>query len=496
MKNKVSISDEKRGNVLNPIIIKRAILPLVVLMLIHITYISPMQSDDFEFASYHFHNLSKIIKYSLFYGNGRLLGNIGACILNNNIILRAIVKVIMIIMFIILIPKVLEIKNQNLEYMIYFLILGMAPEMFGQTIVWTSGFQNYIPPIIFMFICICICKFYSGKRYQLLCIGVFGFISQMYVEHCTMIHIMVALLYFIYYMKRQDVKKSCSAIWLVSTVLGAICMFLIPKVFYIENNRTKGYRAVHLKGSTDLIYTIKGNLFTLLNTYSKCVFLWIAFCILGIFLLRVVRKSMLDRVMTVIYFCYPVILIVDQFTNWTGFLRHLCVFGGMCLCFILTIINVLRLTHNRIKAVLFMYAMFSVLSVGPLLIITPFGERNVLLSYVFLVLFVVQGLDYVLTQINKKINNKLTVMFCLFVVVGIICLDAIFINVKKYDDIRQDYIIKCMKRGDKTIDIFEFPSRYMFPTYLISQYYYYEHRGDIKFILRNYDEWKDVIENE
>lgn len=63
------------------------------------------------------------------------------------------------------------------------------------------------------------------------------------------------------------------------------------------------------------------------------------------------------------------------------------------------------------------------------------------------------------------------------------------------NDIRQDYIIKCMKQGDNIIDIFEFPSRYMFPTYLMSQYYY-EHRGDIKFILRNYDEWKDVIENE
>ena len=103
------------------------------------------------------------MRYSLYYGNGRLLGNIGACILNNNRIVCVIVKVVMILAMMLLIPKVINIKNKVLEYIIYLMLLGTAPEIFGQVFVWTSGFQNYIPPIVFMLACMWICKCYSKK---------------------------------------------------------------------------------------------------------------------------------------------------------------------------------------------------------------------------------------------------------------------------------------------------------------------------------------------
>ena len=75
-------------------------------------------------------------------------------------------------------------------------------------------------------------------------------------------------------------------------------------------------------------------------------------------------------------------------------------------------------------------------------------------------------------------------------VIGIICLDHIFVNVKKYSDMRETYIGESMERKDTRIDIFELPSRYMFSTYLMNQYYYYQKRGDIEFILMNYQEWE------
>lgn len=125
---------------------KNIILLIVTCILIHILYISPMMSDDFEFASYHFNNIGKIMRYSLYYGNGRLLGNIGACILNNNKILCVIVKVVMILAMMLLIPKVINIKNRVLEYVIYLMILGTAPEIFGQV-----DFK-----IIFHQLCLCL----------------------------------------------------------------------------------------------------------------------------------------------------------------------------------------------------------------------------------------------------------------------------------------------------------------------------------------------------
>ena len=118
---------EKNFKIVTP---KNIILLIVACTLIHILYISPMLSDDFEFASYHFNNIGKIMRYSLYYGNGRLLGNIGACILNNNRIVCVIVKVVMILAMMLLIPKVINIKNKVLEYIIYLMLLGTAPEIF------------------------------------------------------------------------------------------------------------------------------------------------------------------------------------------------------------------------------------------------------------------------------------------------------------------------------------------------------------------------------
>lgn len=479
---------EKNFKIVTP---KNIILLIVACTLIHILYISPMLSDDFEFASYHFNNIGKIMRYSLYYGNGRLLGNIGACILNNNRIVCVIVKVVMILAMMLLIPKVINIKNKVLEYIIYLMLLGTAPEIFGQVFVWTSGFQNYIPPIVFMLACMWICKCYSKKSYQLFCIIIMGFTSQLYVEHCTIIHIMIAGLYLIYYMREEnDVKKKCSKVWLLSTVVGAICMFLIPKLFFIENNRTKGYRAIHLNGVADLINAITTNAFTLLNTYSKCVFLWIIFCILGILLLRMVGQNKIDKLMVIIFCIYPIISIFDQITNWSGILRHICILGGMCLCSILVIINVFRLKNNKVKVRLFICIVFCIASVVPMLIVTPFAERNVFLSYIFLISFIISALDYVLIELNIKITYKLTTIICVLMVIGIICLDHIFVNVKKYSDMRETYIVESMERKDTRIDIFQLPSRYMFSTYLMNQYYYYQKRGDIEFILMNYQEWE------
>ena len=187
---------------------------------------------------------------------------------------------------------------------------------------------------------------------------------------------------------------------------------------------------------------------------------------------------------------YPIISIFDQIVNWSGILRHYCILGGMCLCFILVMINVFRLKNNKVKVRLFICIIFCIASVVPMLIVTPFAERNVFLSYIFLIEFIISALDYVLIELNIKITYKLTTIIGVLMVVGIICLDNIFVNVKKYSDMREAYIAESMERKDARIDIFELPSRYMFPTYLMNQYYHYQKRGDIEFVLMNYQEWE------
>lgn len=108
---------------------------------------------------------------------------------------------------------------------------------------------------------------------------------------------------------------------------------------------------------------------------------------------------------------YPIISIFDQIVNWSGILRHYCILGGMCLCFILVMINVFRLKNNKVKVRLFICIIFCIASVVPMLIVTPFAERNVFLSYIFLIEFIISALDYVLIELNIKIKYKLYMSF-------------------------------------------------------------------------------------
>ena len=48
---------------------KNIILLIVTCILIHILYISPMMADNFELSRYHFNNIGKIMRYSLYYDN-------------------------------------------------------------------------------------------------------------------------------------------------------------------------------------------------------------------------------------------------------------------------------------------------------------------------------------------------------------------------------------------------------------------------------------------
>ena len=120
-----------------------------------IMFASPYLSDDIEFASKNFKTLRDIISYSLYYGNGRLLGNIGVHILLKNKILGAVICAFTITGIIYLMPMVINADCFITYWLSFLLTIGMALKLFSEVYAWKSGFQNYTPPI-FTILLICI----------------------------------------------------------------------------------------------------------------------------------------------------------------------------------------------------------------------------------------------------------------------------------------------------------------------------------------------------
>lgn len=479
---------------------------LIGVILFFIMYIAPLNSDDFEFAGFHFKTWEAVINHSLFYGNGRLLGNIGACILNNSTLLRAVTKTLVICGIIFITPKTLKLTGSGWYLLSAILILGVGPEIFSQVFTWTSGFQNYVPPILCFMLCIYIVQENHTTVYKLSIIITLSIIGALYVEHFTVIHLLTSFLYWIYYRKKQqEIQKRKALAWWISCFLGLSIMVMIPRIFYKSVNRVTGYRQVHISNIADIITSVKGSIFMVLNTYSHCIIFWLLLSILGILLLKQNKNKMINKKIIYtfrkyVYVCYPIILVLFEYlsfenTNVLRIIRHTLVIGGMCIYLILFAIQICQIKCSEIRNELLFYLILSIASVAPFMIISPFGERCMFLSYFLGVLLIMKGMNYCISSSELVISKKWIQIGWLSLTILLAFLVVNFIDIKKYDDKRNKYIEQRMMKGETEISIYEIPSRYVFPTYLINQYYYYKEPGDIKFELMTYEEWNQKIQH-
>ena len=225
-----------------------AIMLLVLFVtLVFLTYISPMVGDDFEFKSLssQLNTFSSVFNYCLYYGNGRIAGNVGVIYLLKSKIVAALVKSSIIVAIIYLIPRVLNVYNQYRYVFLIFLLIGINPVIFAQVYSWTSGFQNYVPPILISLICIYAIQNLDNNVFFSIAFFCLAFFGQFFVEHTSLVNILISIL-LIYHYKNDLIKRRYSNIYLAACFLGFIVMMLIPKIFYIADNRTEGYRVLHL----------------------------------------------------------------------------------------------------------------------------------------------------------------------------------------------------------------------------------------------------------
>ena len=176
-----------------PILFIISFVYFIVLM-----YRSPLISDDIEFSSMTFEGFRDVLRYALYYGNGRLLGNFSSQLLCHSTLLRIIVKAGTISLVIVLLPYVINCRIIVGYLLSFILIMAMPAELFGEVFVWTSGFTNYVTPICLTLIILCIIEkldAFDRKSYRYLIgftVFILGIASQLYVEHSSIINLILA----------------------------------------------------------------------------------------------------------------------------------------------------------------------------------------------------------------------------------------------------------------------------------------------------------------
>lgn len=229
---------------------KYMVINLLIWVIMFIYFIvvlikSPRQSDDIDYYKNVTNNLTGYIKYILYYGNGRVLGNFLGVLFAKKRIIYAIAGAMMLVAITILPIYILSIKKE-LQWVLVFLVMICPSDFYDNLYKWSSAFANYIPPIFLCEIILCIIIWYSRnqncQKYHVLCaisISIFSLLAQLFVEHMI---IAISVLSIFFYIRRKQLRFDRSLTFCFSffSLLGGMCNFIIPKIF-ISNERMDWY---------------------------------------------------------------------------------------------------------------------------------------------------------------------------------------------------------------------------------------------------------------
>lgn len=438
--------------------------------------------------------------------NGRVLGNILSYVLIKPPIVRYLAKAVSILALTVLAAKLSRIKRP-IAFLLGFFFVMTAPRLiFVQVYSWSSGFFNYVPPMIgVLFIFVQMMPLFDRKPMKdgaLRSVGYFflGICTCLFVEHVTLFTAVLSIAILALQIA-QAKKPAISAIaFSLGTALGTVIMFASPiyrKILFADDS----YRTVPKTGG-DFIDILLQNYrsFSRYLLFENPVFFLIV-CVVCIFALHHVRKrGALARVMQIWFGIVPTLVILtrvflkDVF-NFSlanmqryyflpvafDFLLHLLTFA----CLIFTGLFVIRKVSIR-RQYVFLLLSIPVI-VAPLFVVRPVLARNYYASYLFLALAILLLVREIL---HRNLAHLLSFSKWTVLVTAGLCL--FYGVVYTLNKISFEKRIDVIEAGmEQKLDIIIIPD-YPVPFFVfgpgdssLGHMYYYEKANDISFVLES-----------
>lgn len=468
---------------------------------------SPFMSDDFEFSSFDFETLAEAADYCLHYGNGRLLGNLGNILLLESALLRVVVKAAVTAGILVLLPRALKLESR-LSYLVSFLLfLGVAPSMFAQIYTWTSGFQNYVPPVLILLLCWLLWDSGRSPRpfvevLKAAALFLLAFMGQLYMELATILSILLGLAAVVFAVRKDRARLLRAGLYLLGAVLGGLLMYLIPRLFEITYEFSVVYRRVFLDSFQSAVTAVYGNLLQLVYFFVCAVPLCLT---LGFGIRALLKKTeaswkrpKLYKAAEIFALLFPLYAVLDRcFFYGSSYVilssLHQLIFCLLCLAFLFVMVcTAAHLSDKRLAASLYLCVAAAVVSLAPMLVVSPIAERCVFQSYFFLAaadLMVLEALMKDAPESAWKLGGKAAVILCAALSV---CLVYNFASIQYVNRLRIAYIEDQMAQQPTEINICTIPSDYVFydgPHYF-GTWYYNEERHDINFTFSEFPSWQ------
>jgi len=417
--------------------------------------------------------------------NGRYLGNLLVMVLTRSLP----VKIILMTAGVLALPLLVSrLANKKLFLLFPLSLLGVAvmpADLFRQTVVWASGFSNYMPPVL-LTLCylLLVWDLWDDtapvqSKWSPLCALLIGGCGALFMEHVTLYNLALAVAVLIFSKVKHHKTYATHWCFLAGAVIGAGIMFTNSAYGFISSGKDQfTYRSMAVGGTVQRYFdTIGGNIIRISNYLTECnalmnVLLAALFCIV---LHRLFKKGgvtkgrrvwlIVSAGILVAYAAYSCVLTVwakiagnndarDAIDPAWRFTFTLLFSIALLLCILLGI-------QSRRRKGQMLFALVSVyVFCTPLFIVTPLTARCFLPCYAMFMLLAALLFDLIYrdTADKTKATRTAGAVFAACLIALGVFYATVFVQIKDYSVGREAYVQAQIDRGEKKIYLPMYPA--------------------------------------
>ena len=427
-----------------------------------------------------FSGLSELLRESLYFGNGRYIGNLIVNIFLPHKLPDALMRGFCLTLNIVLTAKLASAYHWKGIAVSAALFIGYGNLILREAFIWGHGFYNFFPPVTLLLMSVRILQCYyvdngiKMKKTAIVLLAFFGFSQQLFSENTTCIALLISAVIFgfVFYNKKT---KLPAAVYLAASAAGAFIMFALPEIMQVSY-KMKDYRgrSIGADSLAEFVKQFTQNMNVSLMTLASLFFAW-AFLsyvlIKNLMRDRAISKSgkMKKRVFMFVFACYPAVSLFYFFVNekkWKeripltsikipdiGAKLSYVVFALFIIYAICVFVALLSYVHEKNRRLLYIVLLgLAVLSVGELLIITVMGTRCLFLPACILSVFILK-----LISDDGSFEKCFSVVSC---AVGSAAMAAVLFvmgSIWNVNNARFAYANQQLAEGKKIIEIIRLP---------------------------------------
>ena len=450
---------------------------LLILLFAVFSYMFPYSGDDWAWGSQ-----LGIDRFERFFDryNGRYFGNFLVLTITRNRLIRTILMSLSYYLVCFSCYKYAPEKKNSSLLLSAILFFVMPRAMFAQSIVWSSGYSNYVPSAIISVLFMLMVNNITGSdppkypKHFFVYTLLMGYFGAPFIENVALFNICLAIAVIGYTAIKFKKAYACHFGFLIGSVAGSLWMFSNSAYSSISSG-TDSYRDISTS-IIDLIVTAVKHIATtgkhlVLSNGVMCAIASVLLAALAfIFIKQSKNKSQKNFVVFALainmvccaYILYRTYLVYStdpskakEFTLTATIFAIAPTFFYIITIFILPLICIDKGTKFRILLPLYCVPVV----VAPLLVVNPIGPRCFFAAYLFMMVFIVNLFSYVSKKLDlDKKSNKLVVgSLCAGLCTLSVIYLSIFVPIFKYDNKRNESAKIQYENGENTIIIAELP---------------------------------------